>query len=270
MNFTLEKCMVEVSHLSVSGMREILRYSHLMTCVLLDLRLLDGEVKKLGKDKIITSSLSGQEVVLLDKFTSAKRQKEWIGGRFAAKYATAKLLKQGDPQQNISWSSLIIDADENSRPFLSSGNDEPGNTMPDISISHSGSMAAAMAIEKGLCGIDIQQVTPKIMKVRNRFCTREELKILEKSFSMEPETPLTLLWAAKETLRKASNLDSLPGFMELQLLEITTDPSAIKSGPWCFILNWKNAGGAKNKCTVAVTQIEDYALALTVRDDTVA
>ena len=142
--------------------------------------------------------------------------------------------------------------------------------MPDISISHSGSMAAAMAAHNGLCGVDIQKVTGKVFKVRDRYCTHNEKKILEAFFPVAGKAqaaPLTKLWAAKEALRKASSMSSLPGFLELELIEITAAPQQKESGPWGFIFNWKNSAGLTHKkCTVAVTHIEDYALALTARE----
>jgi len=275
MDFPIEKCMVAGQHFSAPPLQKLLQYPHLLTCVLLDLQLLEEKINNLGRKEVTACNLSSKELSLLGKLTSDKRKREWLGGRFAAKYAIAQLLEQVAPPRNIMhWSSNIIIADENGRPFLSTSK---GNIThiptPDISISHSDSMAAAMAVHKGYCGIDIQKVTPKVIKVSDRFCTHAEKQILQDFFPMEIEkqaVPLTKLWAAKETLRKASNMSSLPGFLELELIEITTAPLDIKSGPWGFIFNWKNAGGLTNKkCAVAVAQMEDYALALTARDDTV-
>ena len=273
MDFQLEKCLVADQRFSAPRIQELLQFPHLLTCILLDLQLLEEEVNKLGEERVITCSLSSEELNLLGKFTSDKRKREWLGGRFAAKYATAQLLEQvASPKNVMHWSSNIIIADENGRPFLSA-NKENATQPCDISISHSESMAAAMAVHKGYCGIDIQKVTPRVIKVSDRFCTEDETQILQEFFPIDPEKqagPLTKLWAAKEALRKASCMNSLPGFLELKLIEITATPLIKKSGFWGFVFNWKNPGGLTNKkCTVAVTQIEDYALALTAEGDTV-
>ena len=219
-------------------------------------------------------NLSREELDLLSSFTLAKRKREWLGGRFAAKYAATRLLNQIESPKNVlHWSKYIVTADENGRPLLSTSNEniaQPG----DVSISHSASMAAAMAVHKGYCGIDIQKITPKVFKVNDRFCTHDEKQILEDFFSLGPENQanyLTKLWAAKEALRKVSNKTSLPGFLELELNEITSGPLQKKSGPWVFIFTWKNpAGLTRKKYRVAISHIEDYALALTARDDIVA
>ena len=274
MDFPLENCIVADLHFAAPQVQKLLQYPHLLTYVLLDLQLLEKEINKQGKERAIASNLSGEEMDLLSKFTSAKRKREWTGGRFAAKYATARLLEQIESQKNVmDWSSHIISVAENGRPYLAVNKENPTQSLPDISISHSASMAAAMAVYKGYCGLDIQKVTPQVIKVSDRFCTHDEKQILQDFFPVESEkkaVPLTKLWSAKEALRKAYSLGSLPGFLELELIEITADQLQKKADLWGFIFNWKNpAGSAYEKCRVAVTHKEDYALALTARDDNV-
>jgi phosphopantetheinyl transferase (holo-ACP synthase) len=273
MDFPIEKCTVAGQHFSTPKLQELLQYPHLLTCALLDLQLLEEKVNKLGEERVMSCSLSSEELNLLSKFASPKRKREWLGGRLAAKSAAARLLEQVESQKNVMhWSSITILADKNGRPFLSANKENL--TLPvDISISHSKSMAAAMAVNKGYCGIDIQKISPRVIKVIDRFCTQNEMDILRKFFPVEPEKqagPLTKLWAAKETLRKASCMSSLPGFLKLELIEITATPLEMEPDSWGFVFNWKNPDGLiHKKCTVAVTQIADYALALTARDDTV-
>jgi phosphopantetheinyl transferase (holo-ACP synthase) len=272
MNLPIKNCIITEQSFSTPRVKELLQYPHLLTYVLLDLQKLEEEINQLGEERALTDNLSREEQDLLSSFTLAKRKREWIGGRFAAKFATSRLLEKAASQKEcMHWSSHIITTDKNGRPSLSAGKEN--TTQPyDISISHSASMAAAMAIHKGYCGIDVQKVTPKVMKVSDRFCTNAEKQIMQDSFPGEPElqaASLTKLWAAKEALRKASAVSSLPGFLELELIEITSDPLQKKSGPWGFNFNWKSpVGHTHEKYRVAVTHLEDYALALTARDDT--
>ncbi|MFC1844912.1 4'-phosphopantetheinyl transferase superfamily protein [Thermodesulfobacteriota bacterium] len=273
MDFQIEKCILALQHLSAPQVQKILQCKYSLTYVLLDLQLLENEINKTGEETTATSNLSGEELVQLSKFASAKRKREWLGGRFAAKYAAARLLEQVKSQNNdMTWFGYVIMADKNGRPFLSTNKGNPANTC-DISISHSASMAAAMAVNKGYCGVDIQKVTPQVIKVSSRFCTNKEKKILLDFFPVESEkqaAPLTKLWAAKEALRKASFLDSLPGFLELELIEITAAPLQKNADLWGFIFKWKNPAGSTHEiCRVAVSPVEDYVLALTARDDTV-
>ena len=274
MDFPLENCIVADLHFSAPQVQKLLQYPYLLTYVLLDLQLLEKEIIKLGEEKATACNLSKGELDLLSKFSSAKRKREWTGGRFAAKYATARLLAQIESQKNVlPWSSHIISAAENGRPFLSVNKEDATQPLPDISISHSASMAAAMAVYKGYCGVDIQKVSPRVIKVSDRFCSQEEKQILQNFFPVEPAKlalPMTKLWAAKEALRKASSPGSLSGFLEFELIEITAYSLQKEVDFWGFIFNWNNPAGSEyEKCRVAVTLREDYALALTVMSDIV-
>ena len=273
MDFQIEKCIFSHQHLSAPSVQNILQSKYPMIYILLDLKLLEKEINKTGEEKAVISNLSREELFQYSKFASAKRKGEWLGGRFAAKYVTARLLEYTNSQENdIEWNTHAIMTDKNGRPYLSANQKKQEQSF-DISISHSASMAAAMAVNKGYCGIDIQQVTPRVIKVSSRFCTHVEKKILQDSFPAGPDkqaVPLTKLWAAKEALRKASFLDSLPGFLQMQLIAITSASIQKNAGFWGFNFKWKNpAESTPGISRVAVSYIEDYALALTVRDDTV-
>jgi len=267
MDLQIEKCIIANRRLPDPMVAEILRYRHSLTFVLLDLRLLED---KLDQETAAVSYLSEEELAQLSKFTSSKRTREWLGGRIAAKLATARLLEQvGFEDNDVDWSGHIIMTDKNGRPFLSANKGNPTNSV-DISISHSGSMAAAMAVAKGCCGVDIQNVSPQVIKVSERFCTEKEKKVLQAFLPVESDNlaiSLTKLWSAKEALRKASLLDSLPGFLELELIEITNESAYRETDLWRFVFKWKKPAGSVHEiCSVAVSHFEDYALALTVRN----
>jgi len=73
---------------------------------------------------------------------------------------------------------------------------------------------------------------------------------------------LTLLWAAKEALRKAADTTPVPGFLELQLMDIVAS-----QGLWSLIFNTQDPKTTNHK--VAVGLVDDYLLAVTVRNDNV-
>jgi phosphopantetheinyl transferase len=242
-----------------------------MAYLLLDLQKFQEELLKFTEQSVVAHYLSNPEQVYLNTLTSDKRKREWLGGRFAAKYVGADMLAQ--KQNPVPWSKLAVIADKNGRPFLSA--DKKTGALPDISISHTGGLAAAMAVSKGLCGIDIQKVTDRVVKVRERFCTSNEARLLQPFFNAYQEiqcSALTSLWAAKEALRKAANRPSLPGFLELELTDILEKPSQKSPASWKYIFTWnhigKNGNPVTEKCCTAVSVFGDYALALTTRDDT--
>jgi len=266
MDFPFENCIVANESFSSLQAREFLQYQHDMAYILLDL---ENSVET----KTAANYLSSREQEYLGRFASDKRKKEWLGGRFAAKYAAARVLLQSN--NPLDWSNLTVIADEKGRPFLVADTKEA--VLPDISISHSGGLAAAMAVSKGLCGIDIQQITARVDKVRERFCSPGDERILGSFFNAsfaEPTPVLTKLWAAKEALRKVANSSPLPGFMELELHEIIASSSHGGPASWKFIFTSKQIRSPgkprAEKSSVAVSLIADYALALTTRNDTVA
>lgn len=266
MDFPFQNCIVHTENFSASRARELLEYPHAMAYTLYDLQKFDGEAQKKA-----AHYLSKQEQEYLGRFTSGKRRREWLGGRFAAKYVASEILGQNG--KALPWSCLAVLADVNGRPFLES--DKKKDDFPDISISHSGDLAVAMAVNKGLCGIDIQKVTDRVVGVRERFCTPNEEAVARSFFCAAPannSAALTRLWAAKEALRKVADTASLPGFLELELAGINEGISRKDSNSWKFDFTWKqiNTGcrPGPEKLSVAVSRIADYALALTIRDDT--
>ncbi|MFH1021241.1 MAG: 4'-phosphopantetheinyl transferase superfamily protein [Pseudomonadota bacterium] len=141
-----------------------------------------------------------------------KRRTEWLGGRLAAKCAAAGLLDE----TAMDWRKLVIRTEEDGRPYVAA---EAHGVAPFISISHSGPMAAALAANLP-CGLDIQESGDKIQRVRQRFAAPEEEDILGASLSRSfPETErLTMLWAAKEAVRKMVRTSPLLGLLEIRLL----------------------------------------------------
>jgi holo-[acyl-carrier protein] synthase len=241
-------------------------------CIVFDLRKFATVVEKIGEKQVVSLYLSTQEQEYWHRLTSTKRKREWLGGRFSAKYAAAELLS--GKGNDVNWSSLTIAYDNNGRPVLAV--DDKRMVQPDISISHSADLAASMALSKGLCGLDIQKISARINRVRDRFCSNAEDKILRSFFSDSNEqniTVLTKLWAAKESLRKAERSSVLPGFLELELNEIEKIPPAGKTF-WRFIFTRKQSdmkgSATKGKHVVVLSLMVDYILALNTSIDIVA
>lgn len=111
---------------------------------------------------------------------SAKREIETKGKEYLAK----KLL--GD--------NCIIAYDDKGKPYLSSDSKH-------ISISHSHDKLAIIINEKESTGIDIELIRDKVLKIKHKFLTNEEL--LEVNDDVEK---MLIYWAAKETLYKIYGL----------------------------------------------------------------
>lgn len=143
-------------------------------------------------------------------FRREKRRVEWLGGRLAAKWAAAGFLKRSAAD----WRNLVIRTEKDGRPYLAT---KGKAVTPCISISHSGPLAAALAANFP-CGLDIQQPRAKIHTVKELFAFPEEETllhaILPNSFTQTEE--LSLLWAAKEAVRKMVRIAPLLGFQEIR------------------------------------------------------
>ena len=268
MSLLLENFILDDSLLfSTEHIKDALDYPHAMSLVVLDLESLAMETRQAGEKVMVGKCLSPKEQQQFTAFSYGKRKNEWLGGRIGAKLAAARCIELIDDANEtaVAWQDIAIESQESGRPFCVTGQqDQKPQNVPDISISHSSSLAAAMAVSRGKCGIDIQQASQKTVKVRERFCTQEEHEMLQGFLPAASETVrLTLLWAAKEALRKAADISPVPGFLELQLMEIYAAPQ----GLWSLIFN--NPDPATTNLRVAVGRVDDYLLAVTVGNDTV-
>lgn len=160
------------------------------------------------------SSLSTPEKQILASFSLPKRQFEWLGGRVCAKVALINLLLDNEPPEPF---DITIGNAPSGRPFATGSKGTEIFSKFDISISHSGDFACALA-SNCFCGVDLQAFSDTIIRVRERFCNEEDEKIIKRSTSIKHRIAyLTLLWAAKEAVRKASSHRLLPEFLHLRL-----------------------------------------------------
>lgn len=177
---------------------------------MIDLNLLAAILKegKLELEPLLTQ----EEQARLAGFTYPKRHLEWLGGRLAAKAALAKL--SAEPFNPLAWQ--VVNAPDGRPRFLRSDGATAGQSI-ELSISHSDGLATAVVDHHPL-GLDIQKITPAVMRVREKFCTPlEETRLLALNTFSEPVAALTLLWAAKEALRKALGGHPLTGFLAMEL-----------------------------------------------------
>ena len=154
--------------------------------------------------------LLAAELDNLSRFTSMKRRRQWLGGRLAAKRAAAGLLGCGV------MDLAVIARKDGSPRLVRSGGDkgpEPQETPEEkISISHSHELAAALAAA-GPCGIDVELMGPRPARLAERFARAAESALVTRQAGRDPGH--TMLWCAKEALRKA--IRPLPGFFDLRL-----------------------------------------------------
>lgn len=171
--------------------------------------------------------LSLAEQKILNRFSLPKRRVEWIGGRLAAKIAIHRLaFNDGN---HFLPSQISILPDESGRPKLEENLTDSQRRTIFFSISHSGNQASAIAAGGFYCGLDIQQLSPTLVSIKEKFCNHGERKILQQNNQLaflDKNEQLALLWCAKESFRKTLTLSPLPEFREATLKSV---PLSIKN-----------------------------------------
>ena len=144
------------------------------------------------------------------------RRKEWIAGRFLI-YQLAKLMM-------LEFNGVY--SDEFGKPHLY-------KTSGHISISHAHPYVTAMIDTKHSCGVDIERIRPKLVKLAPKF-----LSEVEQAQSKNKEANLAVSWAAKEALYKLHGRKRLIFKENLELKSIPFDQ---QKGDFMGIIKEKNS-----------------------------
>lgn len=196
----------------------------------------------------LTALLSPEEARLLAGFTYPKRRLEWLGGRLAAKHGLSRLGAAGSPP--APWSGWSILPDPIGRPSLGQG------ATATVSISHSQGYAAALVTTAGSCGIDIQQKSPQLIKVQERFVAPEELALAAGVGDLV--TRLALLWTAKEAVKKCLLADQPTFFGRIRLIGLAPLGEQALWQAFCRVDDQRSTTAA-----VRIAEVGDYLIACT-------
>nr|WP_321465578.1 4'-phosphopantetheinyl transferase superfamily protein [uncultured Desulfobulbus sp.] len=215
---------------------------------LIDLDALTKRLQEKGGEGGLVSLLSVQEQQLFANFSHPKRRVEWLGGRLAVKCALVRLL---ETLAKVSPATVSVLPDAQGKPWLSSSSaclEGIG-----LSISHSGHFAAAMVVQTGCCGVDIQCRSDRLLKVQERFATDAELALLHKE--QYPLARLAMLWTAKEALKKCFLADAPTFFGKLEV------KAADRLDERQWLLHCRLRLLHPTKAVVQVVLFDQYALA---------
>lgn len=201
--------------------------------------------------------LHDQEKRQLARFRFEKRYCEWLGGRLCAKQSLRTFLNNSIQHASFipEHTQCCTQSDESGRPFFSPMNGSEFN-FPELSISHSKGYAAALS-SSSACGIDIQFSAQNLLRVQDKFCSAGETEILQQKLpELSSLSHLTLIWSAKEAVKKALSSGGIPGFLELHLCRLEPQNSG------AFILSFSSTR-TKHCIQVSATMTkDDYAVAI--------
>jgi len=201
--------------------------------------------------------LTPAELTIFSGFTFPKRRREWLGGRLAAK--AAAMAWDGQPVTTTGLAGWRVSSAPDGRPGLARVKALPGAARLELSISHSHGQAAALVMAARPCGLDLQKITDTVIRVRERFCSEAESDLLRHpgtGLGDRDELRLTLLWAAKEALRKGRGGVPLLAFLATRL----TGVERLGQHAWCFRLELAEA----REYPVIVFLENDFAGAISV------
>lgn len=149
-------------------------------------------------------ALTPMESDLLSRITHPQRKKQWLAYRVLIK-KMLNITKALDINYDVSGTPRIL------------------NHFTYVSVTHSGPFSAAILHKKYQAGIDLEEITPRIIRVKEKFLSPEELR--SPDTARDPEQ-LTAYWCAKEAIFKARtcHISSLKEQIYIHPFDVKTLP----------------------------------------------
>jgi acyl transferase domain-containing protein/NAD(P)H-dependent flavin oxidoreductase YrpB (nitropropane dioxygenase family)/NAD(P)-dependent dehydrogenase (short-subunit alcohol dehydrogenase family)/4'-phosphopantetheinyl transferase EntD/acyl carrier protein len=179
--------------------RRLLAYEGRFILAQIDLSLVEGVLEG-EAGRLLSDQLTEKEIEHYHHLSHPKRRLEWLAGRIAAKGAVRMYLDKRAPfAREIEIQNL---PDHSPCVVLSIKGDVL--SLPHISISHSRDIAVAVAAATPGVGIDVEELSDSILEIADEFCSQEERECVIACSGRPRMTALALLWAMKESSRKAA------------------------------------------------------------------
>lgn len=177
-------------------------------------------------------TLSDAETRHLETIKAPVRRLHWLAGRtLAAKYHCG--------YQQIRYSS-------SGKPIVEGATNH-------FSIAHSGVMAAFTLSDKPT-GVDIEQITPRIQRIKERFMNADELNSLN---NIHSDDTLYIYWCAKEAIIKWYGDPSLDFRNQISIAPFTKDRESGSINATVYI------DGAVNRLGLIYEKLDNYMLVYT-------
>lgn len=154
--------------------------------------------------------LHEQELAALARMTVPKRAADYLRGRYACKRAIGALHPHAAPD------ALHIGAGVFRQPVLRA----PNQFGLQVSISHSGELGAALAVEEGHpMALDVEQFDVERAQVIERALSGHERAVAART-GLPAVHALTMLWSMKEALSKVLKCGLTSPFHVLELAAV--------------------------------------------------
>ncbi|MGH3996405.1 MAG: 4'-phosphopantetheinyl transferase family protein, partial [Pseudonocardiaceae bacterium] len=186
--------------------------------------------------------------------------RQWLLGRVAVKDAVRQWLWNAGAGP-VFPVEVTVDNDASGRPRVAGPFDEP----PEVSLAHTGSLAAALVCGADRCptgvGIDIEQITYRDEHTVAAILTDAECRLVDAQSSSAAERAswVTRFWTAKEAVAKAAGTGLGGRPHQFAVERIDGDRLLVAAG---------DAAPSRWVQTAVATQPEPYAVAWTPQEDT--
>jgi 4'-phosphopantetheinyl transferase len=124
--------------------------------------------------------LTPSDEIIYNRMKNENRKKQWLSYRILLQHFSGK-------------QPLEIQYNEFGKPFIKN------RVHQNFSASHSRSYAAVISGTSPWVGIDIEKISPRLLRVRERFLSKKELDEFGTPVNLEK---LCIFWCAKEALYK--------------------------------------------------------------------
>ena len=182
----------------VSAMRETVPLISLPIPAFSGVRVVHlADVAALGSN--LSSPLKGGEQAVFASLASEKRKTSFVAGRVVARRCVVALLEVEGREREAN--DLEITRDPDGRPQVF----QNGRLLDiAVSISHGGELAAAVAARGCRVGLDVEPVTEKAARLRERIASPEERALVEGAVEGGAALGViyTRLFSAKEAMAK--------------------------------------------------------------------
>jgi len=187
-------------------------------------------------------------------FRFAKRRREWIGGRAAAKLALVQVL--GDSSMERAR-DITVETGPAGEPIVVNGHHNPLAPFG-VSIAHAGGLAAAVAFPLARpIGLDLEPIANIDPELAGLACTpRERLLVERYEAGLARTEALLRIWTAKEAAVKLTRTG-----LGVPLLRVTVQPTAAGLTEFEVTLP-ASVGGASTTCRVRVLRLGRWIASL--------
>lgn len=148
--------------------------------------------------------LNNDECEKLARLSKGKRTLHWLATRVLLRY----LLRTDN--------YISCPSDQNGKPYLP---DYPY----EISLTHSYDYAGVLMSSAGPCGLDLEIVKDKVLRIKEKFLSEEELSFIQ----LDNIEQLYACWCAKEAVYKLQGNKGVSFLGNMRILPFTYAPQGV-------------------------------------------